>query len=83
MAGTVYCFANLIDEDLVKGCQYLGLFNISARRSWNVDGSLSVNGTVVTDTFDTSGILSVFREGAIVTVSFLINDEIVSEKTLE
>ena len=83
VTGTVYCFANLIDADLVKGHQYLGLFNISEARSWTVDGSLTVNGTVVTDTFDTSGILSIFGEGAIVTVSFLINDEIVSERTLE
>lgn len=83
VTGMVYCFANLIDADLVKGHQYLGLFNISEARSWTVDGSLSVNGADVADTFETEDILSVFGEGAVVTVSFLINDEIVSERILE
>lgn len=83
VSGTVYCFANLVDKDLEKGSKYRGLFRIATGRSWTVDGSLSVNGADVADTFETEDILSVFGEGAVVTVSFLINDEIVSERTLE
>lgn len=83
VSGTVYCFANLVDEDLKKGSKYRGLFRIATGRAWTVDGSLSVNGAEVADTFETEDILSVFGEEAIVTVALLINDEIVSEMTLE
>lgn len=82
VAGTVYCFSEL-KEGLKKGQRYIALFDMAAKHTWLVEGSLSLGGTRVMKEVNTENILSLMGSDATVTVFFLIGDETVSEMTLE
>ena len=76
--GTVYCFSK-INNDLEEDRRYVGLFYMTGEHSWNVEGNLTLGGTVVTGNVNTSNILSLLGEASTIKVSFIMGSETISE----
>ena len=82
VTGTVYSISEQ-KQDLEKGQKYIGLFDLTAERSWTVDGSLKMGGATVRSTLNTADILAVMGQDAKVTVTLLVSGEPVSEMELD